>query len=77
MIDVLTYKQGISIASEATNTGTAGSRTGKTNFEDLVIVKSIDISSPILMQKCALGEGIPQVELQIITMTGKFFKKSL
>lgn len=63
-IDLLSYKQGISAESGAA-TGATRIRAGKTSFSDLVIVKKIDRASPVLMQKCATGEVIPKLELEI------------
>ncbi|MCB0375991.1 MAG: type VI secretion system tube protein Hcp [Sinomicrobium sp.] len=73
-IDLQSYKQGVSSEAGVT-TGAARMRAGKTSFGDLVIVKKIDKTSPVLMQKCAGGEVIPKVELEITEPNGNSFYK--
>ncbi|HMU46453.1 MAG TPA: type VI secretion system tube protein Hcp [Chitinophagaceae bacterium] len=80
-IDLLSYKQGVNAESGAVS-GAARMRTGKTTFSDLTIVKKIDKTSPLLMEKCAKGLTIPKVELEITApnrngTSGVFYKITL
>ncbi len=70
-ISLTGYKLGI--GSTSTAAGSSRAAIGKTNFNDLIITKKIDKTSPVLMQKCALGENIPEVEIEITAADGKSF----
>ncbi|MGD8206840.1 MAG: type VI secretion system tube protein Hcp [Thiohalocapsa sp.] len=50
--------------------GTAGRTGGEPDFGDLTITKVIDNATPDLNIKCAKGEHIPKVELEITQATG-------
>ncbi len=65
------YQQGLSSSTASQAGGTARAATGKTSFQDFVIMKKLDKTTPILMQKCATGEMIPEVELEITGADGK------
>lgn len=80
-IDLLSYKQGVSTESGSAS-GSTRIRVGKSSFSDLAIVKKIDKSSPLLMERCAKGVMIPKVELEITATnrsgaSGIFYKITL
>lgn len=58
-IDVLSFSMGMS----QTRGGSLGS--GQTIMEDIVLVKQVDKATPKLMEKCAKGEIIPSVILEV------------
>jgi type VI secretion system secreted protein Hcp len=64
-INLLSFNQ--SVSSTAGSTGAVRMMVGKADFNDFTLKKEMDKSSPLLMQKCATGEMIPEVEL---VMTG-------
>ncbi|KAA6187372.1 type VI secretion system tube protein Hcp [Thiohalocapsa marina] len=68
-IQVLSYSVGLSQPVSGV-TGTGGRTGGRADFQDLSIVKVIDNSTPDLSIKCAKGEHIPTVELELCLATG-------
>ncbi len=62
-IEVLSYSMGMA-DPEAGATGTTRRR-GNVVLEDIVVVKELDKSSPKLMEKCAKGEVIPSLVLEV------------
>ncbi len=68
-IQLTGYKHEFSAAKGSS--GSARAAAGKVTFKDFTIRKKVDKATPILMQKCASGEFIPQVELEITTAEGK------
>ncbi len=62
-IDVTSYGWGVENAGAPTSGGGTGS--GKAKFQDLIVVKMLDKSSPKLMLACAGGLHIKQVQLQV------------
>ena len=48
-----------------------GAASGKTSFQDFSFTKKTDKSSPIIMQKCAIGEHIKEAVLKVRKATGK------
>lgn len=71
-INIESFSLGISINNNAV---TGRQNTRKSNFEDLVITKKLDKSSPKLMMKCALGEIIPELELGFTGADGRSYYK--
>jgi type VI secretion system secreted protein Hcp len=57
-----------------TMTGAARRRTN-VNFKDIVFSKVLDKSSPKLMEACAKGMVIPDVEMDMVGADGKTFYK--
>ena len=51
-------------------TGSGRLMAGRADFEDLTISKKIDRTSPMLMQKCASGDMIDEVELELPSADG-------
>ena len=47
---------------------------GGPDFSDLSIVKSVDTSSPLLAQQCALGTYIPNASLQVVSNTNLVYQ---
>jgi type VI secretion system secreted protein Hcp len=68
-IEVLSYSLGLS--QPVSGVSATGGRTGgRADFQDLAIVKTIDNATPDLNIKCAKGEHIPKVELELCLATG-------
>ena len=64
-IEVLSFSFGMSnLGGRAT-----AYRSGQTILDDLVLVKKLDKSSPKIMEKCAKGEVIPSLVLDVCTDT--------
>ena len=61
----------------ATNNNPASGRVIKSasTFEDLIIRKKLDKASPVLMMKCAAGEVMPELELELSGADGKAYYK--
>lgn len=57
-IDVLSWSWGISQPASMAAGGGRGA--GKANFSDLTFMHALDKASPVLMQKCASGDHIPE-----------------
>jgi len=62
-IDVLSFSFGVEQTGYFSGGGGGGA--GKASFQDLVITKEEDKSSPILMLKCATGEHIASALLTV------------
>ncbi len=71
-IIIESFSQGVSTNNNST-TGRLIAR--RSNFEDLVITKKLDKSSPKLMMKCASGEVIPELELELTGADGRSYYK--
>lgn len=68
-IELVSYSHGV--AQPATGiSGTGGQTGGGADFDDLAVVKVLDTSTPDLNIKCAKGEHIPKVELEVCVATG-------
>jgi type VI secretion system secreted protein Hcp len=68
-IEVQSYSLGVS--QPVSGVSATGGRTGgRADFQDLAIVKTIDNATPDLNIKCAKGEHIPKVELELCLATG-------
>jgi type VI secretion system secreted protein Hcp len=50
--------------------GTGGRTGGRANFDPFTVVKTIDKATPDLNIKCAKGEHIPKVEIELCLATG-------
>jgi type VI secretion system secreted protein Hcp len=61
-IEVLSWSWGASRASIGSATGGAGA--GKVSVQDIHITKTVDSTSPLLMQACASGKHFPTVVLE-------------
>ncbi len=64
-IDVLSFSMGMSQPWD----GSVG--IGQIIMEDIVLVKQVDKATPKLMEKCAKGEVIPSVILEVSLVDGK------
>ena len=62
-IEILSYSHGLSQPATGVS-GTGGQTGGRADFQDLVVTKVLDSSTPDLNIKCAKGEHIPKVELE-------------
>lgn len=70
-IEILSWSWGATNSSSAVGGGTG---TGKANFQDLTIVKSVDKASPKLMLYCAQGRHIPSATLTVRRDRDTFMK---
>jgi type VI secretion system secreted protein Hcp len=68
-IDVLAWSWGVNNSGSA-HMG-AGQGAGKANFQDISFTKYVDLSSPALMDACALGTHIPAAKLIVRKAGGK------
>jgi len=62
-IDILSWSWGMS-QTGTTHRGSGGGA-GKVSVQDLSVMKYVDRSSPVLMQKCCTGAHIPSVVLSV------------
>mgnify|MGYP003572467063 FL=1 len=68
-IEILSYSHGVS--QPVSGVSATGGRTGgRADFQDFTIVKTIDNATPDLTIKCAKGEHIPTVEVELCLATG-------
>jgi type VI secretion system secreted protein Hcp len=68
-IEVLSYSHGVSQpVSSASATG--GRTGGRADFQDFNIVKTVDAATPELNIKCAKGEHIPKMEMELCLASG-------
>lgn len=69
-IEVLSFSHGVS--QPVSGASATGGRTGgRADFMDMGVVKTIDNASPDLNIKCAKGEHIPKVELELCLASGE------
>jgi len=68
-IEILSYSHGVSQPATGVS-GTGGQTGGRADFQDLAVTKVLDASTPDLNIKCAKGEHIPKVELELCLATG-------
>ncbi|MEH6537710.1 MAG: type VI secretion system tube protein Hcp [Psychroserpens sp.] len=71
-ITIERFSQGI--APQRATTGTSRRR-GIAVFEDLIITKKLDKSTPKLMIMCAKGEVVPKLELDMLASDGSLYYK--
>jgi len=71
-ITIESFSQGI--AQKKATTG-ATRRTSAVVFEDLVITKKVDTSTPKLMELCAKGQVVPELELDMVSNDGSLYYK--
>lgn len=68
-IEVQSYSHGVS--QPVSGASATGGRTGgRADFQNLSVVKTIDNATPDLNIKCAKGQHIKQVELELCLATG-------
>ena len=68
-IEILSYSHGVS--QPVSGVSATGGRTGgRADFQDFSIVKTVDNSTPDLNIKCAKGEHIPTIEVELCLATG-------
>jgi type VI secretion system secreted protein Hcp len=68
-IEVHSYSHGVSQpVSGASATG--GRTAGRADFQNLAVSKTLDNATPDLNIKCAKGEHIPKIELELCLATG-------
>lgn len=68
-IELISYSHGVSQPATGVS-GTGGRTGGRADFSDFVVSKEIDNSTPDLNVKCAKGEHIPKVEVELCLATG-------
>src|SRR4051794_28833399 len=64
-IEVLSFSWGVSVR-EAANGGGGGGGAAKATFDDLVIVKHMDRTSPALMLACSSGKHIKLATFAVV-----------
>jgi type VI secretion system secreted protein Hcp len=67
--ELVSYSHGVSQPVSGAS-GTGGRTGGRANFEPFVGIKEIDNATPDLNIKCAKGEHIPKVEVELCLATG-------
>lgn len=68
-IEILSFNHGVT--QPASGASATGGRTGgRADFQNLMVSKTIDNSTPDLCIKCAKGEHIPKVELELCLAAG-------
>ncbi|MEA3277952.1 MAG: type VI secretion system tube protein Hcp [Pseudomonadota bacterium] len=68
-IEILSYNHGV--AQPVSGVSATGGRTGgRADFDDFTAVKTIDNATPDLNIKCAKGEHVPKVEVELCLATG-------
>jgi type VI secretion system secreted protein Hcp len=60
-IEILSFSWGCSQQAGASQVGSGGRSSGRTDFADLAIVKPLDAATPLLFKACAKGEHIKEV----------------
>lgn len=69
-IEILSYSHGVS--QPVSGVSATGGRTGgRADFQNMSISKTIDNATPDLNIKCAKGEHIPKVELELCLASGE------
>ncbi len=68
-IEILSYNLGVSQPASAAS-ATGGRSAERADFDDLSIVKVLDISSPILALACCDGRHIKKIEVELCEATG-------
>lgn len=71
-ITIESFGQGI--APQQAMTGSTRRR-GAVVFEDLIITKKLDKSTPKLMELCAKGQVVPELELDMLSNDGSLYYK--
>jgi type VI secretion system secreted protein Hcp len=61
-IDLISFNQGVQAATTA---GAGGVRRGRTEFEDIIIIKHLDKASPLLQRAAVVGSVIPLVVIEL------------
>ncbi len=70
-IEVLSYNFGVSqMASAADRSATTSAAGSRADFQDVSIVKTMDIASPKLFAACAKGDSIKEVKLELCRAGG-------
>lgn len=68
-IELLSYNHGVS--QPASGVSATGGRTGgRADFQDFSVIKTIDNATPDLSIKCAKGEHVPKVEVELCLASG-------
>jgi type VI secretion system secreted protein Hcp len=68
-IEILSYSHGVSQASSVRSSAGASSG-GRTDHQDLSIVKRLDKASPKLFLACCKGDHIAEVKIELCRATG-------
>lgn len=68
-IDIKSFTWGAEQPGSMTTGGGGGS--GRVNFDDLVVIASIDKSAPTLLQSCASGKHISKLEISVCKAGGE------
>ena len=72
-IDVLSFSQSIHRGDSGSSVRTTASAV----FEDIVLTKELDKSSPKLAESIAMGRVIPKVEFELTSSAGTYYKYEL
>ena len=72
-IDILSFSQSI----HRDNSGSSVRSSASVVFEDIVITKELDKSSPKLAESIAMGTVIPKVEFELTSSAGTYYKYEL
>jgi type VI secretion system secreted protein Hcp len=62
---------GIAQPRSATASTSGGHTAERAELEDITFIKHADLSSPILMQTCAMGKTIPKAKLEFMRADGQ------
>lgn len=69
-IEILSYSTGVSQSHGGSRSGTGGAASGRADMSDFSVVKRLDKASPTLMLKCANGDHIKEVLVELCQATG-------
>jgi type VI secretion system secreted protein Hcp len=72
-IEVLSFSQSI----HRGDSGSSARTTASAVFEDIVLTKELDKSSPKLAESIAMGKVIPKVEFELTSSAGTYYKYEL
>lgn len=70
-IEILSYNWGVSQMASATASSSGGGSTQRADFQDLSIVKELDMASPLLNKACWGGTHIAKVVLELNRAAGE------
>lgn len=73
-IEVLSFSWGCSQQAGASQAGSGGRSSGRTDFADLTIAKPLDAATPLLFKACAKGEHLKEVTLELCRVGGDNLK---
>ncbi|NNK11760.1 MAG: type VI secretion system tube protein Hcp, partial [Flavobacteriaceae bacterium] len=71
-INIESFSQGIAQASADM---ASGRQRRAADFEDVTVSKKVDKATPQLMELCAKGQVLPELELDMVTANGRLYYK--